>query len=124
MYCVISNGDNRVDITPYIAYQGWKPSRYDVDGPNAGRNMAGYMIRDLITTKRRIDVTCIPMPDYDMKTLLDILDGESFMVTYDDVQYGRVTKEMYSNNYSWTYCQKYKDGRQLYFGFAFPLIER
>lgn len=122
MYCAITNNGVTVNITPYIAYQGWKPSRNDVDGPNAGRNIVGTMIRDLVTTKRRIDVTCIPMPAETMRTLLSILDSDSFTVTYDDVQYGRVSKRMYANNYSWQYCQKYPNS-ELYFGFAFPLIE-
>lgn len=122
MYCLITNGGTSVDITPYIAYQGWKPSRNDVDGTNAGRNIVGTMIRDLVATKRRIDVTCIPMPQTTLQRLLTILDGESFYVTYDDAQYGRVTKLMYTNNYSWQYCQKYPNS-EFYSGFAFPLIE-
>lgn len=122
MNCVIRNGNQSVDISKYIAFQGWKPSRNDVDGPNAGRNLNGIMIRDLISTKRRIDVTCIPMPESDLQILLNVLDGEGFYATYDDVQYGRVTKHMYANNYSWTYCQQEVNG-EYYMGLTFPMIE-
>lgn len=122
MNCTITNGDLTLDISPYIAYQGWKPSRNDVDGPNAGRNLSGIMIRDLIDTKRRIDVTCVPMPEETLSQLLSVLDGEGYYATYDDAQYGRVTKHMYSNNYSWQYCQLYSDG-DWYFGLSFPMIE-
>lgn len=122
MNCTITNGNITVDITPYIAFQGWKPSRNDVDGPNAGRNLSGTMIRDFITTKRRIDVTCTPMPEDALANLLEVLDGEGFYATYDDVQYGQVTKHMYSNNYSWTYCQRMAQG-EWYMGLTFPMVE-
>ena len=123
MYCLITNGEQSVDITPYIAYQGWKVSRNDIDGQNAGRNIEGTMIRDLVTSKRRIDVTIIPLPVEQMATLLGVLDGETISVTYDDVQFGRITKTMYSNNFSWTYCMKDQSDTEFYNGLSFPLIE-
>ena len=46
------------DITNLIAYQGLKIGRHDVDGPNAGRNLAGTMIRRTQTTTRMSTASC------------------------------------------------------------------
>ena len=49
--CVKEGDEMRIlidgtDITDFIAYQGLKVTRSDIDGPNAGRNLAGTMLRD------------------------------------------------------------------------------
>ena len=89
---------NGTDITPYIAHQGVKWTRADIDGVNAGRSISGLMIRDRVATKIRLDITCRPLKNDELKILLNLLLPEFIQVTYDDPMYGVVTKTMYANN--------------------------
>ena len=47
-----------VNIVPYVAYQGIKWQRNDIDGPNAGRMLDTNMRRNRLGTKIRLDITC------------------------------------------------------------------
>ena len=115
---------NGTNITDYIAYRGVKWSRNDIDGPNAGRNMSGEMIRDRVSTKIRLDITCRPLLGYEHQALLNLLMPEFVTVTYDDPLYGRVSKIMYANNHSSEYCIKKRNGREYWHNVSFPLVER
>lgn len=112
------------DITDLIAYNGVKWGRNDVDGPNAGRTITGLMIRDRVATKIRLDITCRPLLDAEIKMLMRLLIPEFVQVTYDDPLYGEVTKTMYANNHSATFLIKKDDGREYWNGVSFPLVER
>lgn len=127
------------DITNYIAYNGVKWSRNDVDGPNAGRSMSGLMIRDRVATKIRLDITCRPMNQDELRILLNLLLPEFVSVTYDDPMYGVVTKTMYANNNSasflirkepiktdrWWICPSSEPTpKELWSDITFPLVER
>ncbi len=111
-----------VDITGLIARGGIKWSRNDVDGPNAGRNMAGTMIRDRIATKIRLDITCRPLRNTEHTMLLNLLEPTSVEVIYDDPLEGVVTKQMYANNHASTFVMKRSYGAEIW-DCSFPLIE-
>ena len=128
-----------VDITPYIAYQGVKWTRNDVDGPNTGRTMSGLMVRDRVATKIRLDITCRPLKNDELKILLNLLLPVFVEVTYDDPMYGLVTKTMYANNNpatflfkrefnppeSWYICHdSAPDPFEYWTEVTFPLVER
>lgn len=112
------------DITRLIKFQGLKWSRNDIDGPNAGRNLAGYMIRDRVATKIRLDISCVPMTDADHDMLMNLLMPEFVSVVYDDPVYGIVQKTMYANNNSSEYCILRSDGTEIWYNVSFPLVER
>lgn len=97
---------NGTDITDYIAHQGVKWSRNDVDGPSAGRTLSGLMIRDRVATKIRLDITCRPLKNDELRTLLNLILPEFVTVTYDDPMYGEVSKVMYANNNPATFLLK------------------
>ena len=97
---------NGTDITDYIAHQGVKWSRNDIDGVNAGRSISGLMIRDRVATKIRLDITCRPLKNDELRTLLNLLLPEFVTVTYDDPMYGVVSKTMYANNNPATFLFK------------------
>lgn len=121
---ILDTGGNWNPITHLIAYQGWKTSRNDIDGPNAGRNQLGNMIRDRVAQKYRHDVTLIPITKQTVDWLNDLLNPVEFYIRYKDDHSTTWTQELvYSNNYSWTYCQKKADGREYYNGFSFPFVE-
>lgn len=115
---------NGVDITPYIAHQGVKWSRNDVDGPNAGRNIAGTMIRDRVSTKIRLDITCRPLKLPELQRILNLILPEFVTVTYDDPMYGRVSKIMYANNNGATYLFPRTNGDEYWNDITFPLVEK
>ena len=114
---------NNVDITPYIAFGGVKWSRYDVDGPAAGRMQDGSMVRDRVATKYRWDITCRPLTADEQATLLTLLQPEYVLVDYTDPLDNAVKSAYYySNNFPSTYCLRRPDGTELWSGLAFPLV--
>lgn len=119
----INNGYEWIDITDFVAYQGLKWQRNDIDGPNAGRNMAGTMIRDRVATKIRLDITCRPLYLNELRTLLNLIQPVTISVRYDDPMMGMREATMYSNNNPAGYCQKYPNGLEYWHGITFPLIE-
>ena len=111
------------DMTPYIAHQGLKWSRNDVDGPNAGRALNAKMIRDRVATKYRWDVTCIPVTSAQQAIILQKIKPEYVMLTYTDPETNTdKTAEYYSNNVPSTLFTSGRGG--LWTGLTFPLIER
>ena len=113
------------DITDYIAHQGLKWTRNDVDGPNTGRTMSGLMVRDRVATKIRLDITCRPLRNDELRELLNLLLPEFVSVTYDDPMYGTVTKTMYANNNPAQFLFP-KPGytKEYWSEITFPLVER
>lgn len=116
---------NGVDITPYIAFQGVKWQRSDVDGEGAGRTLDGLLRRDRVATKIRLDVTCRPLTTQEASTVLSAIMPEWVTVEYTDPQVGGVvTKTMYANNNPASYCILRKNGAEYWDGITFPLIEQ
>jgi hypothetical protein len=112
---------NGLDITPYIEQKGIKWTRNDLDGSNAGRTMDGIMHRERVSSKVRLDITCLPLRSEDAAIVLNAIYPEYVEVEYIDPMYGRVLKTMYSNNTPATYIDTVTD---LWEGISFPLIER
>lgn len=77
-----------------------------VDG-DSGRNAKGDMVRDYITTKRKLDIEWGPLTDSEISTILKAVSGVFFSVTYPDPMEGKMlTKTFYvgdrtSPTYSW-----------------------
>ena len=116
---------DNVDISNYVAYQGLKWQRSDIDSSDAGRTMDGVMHRGRVTTKIRLDVTCRPMTAAEASVVLNAVLPEYVTVTYMDPMAGTtVTKTMYSNNNPATFALKKPDGTELWSGITFPLIEQ
>lgn len=113
-----------VDITPFIAFNGLKWSRHDVDGPNAGRTLSGLMIRDRVATKIRLDIKCRPLNQTDLYLLLTTISPEFVSVTYDDPMEGPTTKTMYANNNEATFFKQKDDNTEIWTDISFPLVER
>lgn len=113
------------DITPYIAWGGLKWQRADVDGPNAGRDMTGSLIRDRLAIKYRWDVTCKPLTASQMSTILSLIQPVWVQVTYTDpVTNSTVTRTMYANNFGMNYQMITREGVEYYAGLTFPLVQK
>ena len=120
----IKNASNRwVDTSGYIAFQGVKRGRNDVDGPEAGRTLDGTMHRARVATKMRYDITCRPLKTAELNTIETLIMPEYISVRIQDPYYGTVTKTMYSNNTSAGFCIRKKNGTEWWNGVTFPLIE-
>lgn len=114
-----------VDIVPFIAYGGVKWQRSDIDGPGAGRDLTGFLRRNRISTKIRLDVTCRPLTNEELKNVLTLLMPEWVTVRYYDPQQGAVvSKQMYANNNPASYQIQRKNGTEIWSGVTFPLIEK
>ena len=112
------------DITDCIAYNGVQWQRTDVDGEGAGRDLTGDLRRNRVATKRRLDITCVPLTAEKASMILSLIMPEWVTVEYYDPQVGgAVTKTMYSNNNPATFLIR-KGGVELWNGITFPLIER
>ena len=111
---IISDGTHTLDITGYIlAEKGWTPGKNDIDGPNAGRAINADLIRDLIASKRTVEVGLRRLPESLLGPVLTILDSEFYTVSFRDVQFGNVTKTVMSNNYTWQRVS-YTNGEEWY----------
>lgn len=111
------------NIVPYIAYQGVKWQRNDLDGETAGRTLDGIMRRSRVSTKIRLDITCRLLTAEEAQVVLSAIMPEYITVKYTDPQAGVVTKQMYSNNNPASYVMKKSNGTEYWGGITFPLIE-
>jgi len=80
------------EITNLIAYNGLTWKRNDVDGPNAGRNINGDMIRDRVGTKIRLDIKCRLLTGEEHSMLMQLLMPEFVQVSYDAPVMGRLQR--------------------------------
>lgn len=115
---------NGFDLTPYIANKGLKWQRSDVDGPNAGRDLTGDLIRDRRAIKIRFDVTCIPVTGAQLSSILTAIEPESYTLTYSDPTTNTVkTGRFYSNNFPVNFGVIKRDGTEYWAGLTFPVIQ-
>lgn len=114
---------NGVDITDYIAYTGLKWQRNDIDSSNAGRTLAGTMVRDRVAIKIRLDIKCRPLKSDELHSILTLIEPEYVTVTYDDPMYEQRTAKFYSNNVPASFQMIDAEGREWWSEVSFPLIE-
>ena len=124
-FCFDIGGQSFLDC---IASDGIMWTRNDIDGPNSGRSINGTMIRDRVTQKVRLDITCKPLMLARCRAILQAIDPEFVTVHYIDPKEGEVTKTMYSNNNPAVVSTVFEDDDGSYdvrfTGITFPLIER
>ena len=112
------------DITPWIAWQALTFSRNDVDAPNAGRDMSGYMHRGRVASKEKMNVQTIQLTRAQSSKLQTLLFPETIQVRvapYPRTNASQVMT-MYSNNVKTTYVIHRQNGEDLQ-SLSFPLIE-
>lgn len=114
-----------VDIAPIIKYKGIKWTRNDIDSANAGRDLSGKMNRGRVTSKIKIEITCLPLNQEKAQALLNLIDPEYVLVDYYDPKLGeRTGVEFYSNNVPATFGIVKSDGSFEWDDISFPLVER
>lgn len=113
-----------VNILPYVAHQGIKWQRNDLDSADAGRTMDGVMQRGRVASKIRLDITCRPLRSEEAKIVLNAIYPEYISVEYTDPMYGLVIKQMYSNNNPASHMMVQDNDVEWWHDITFPLIER
>ena len=114
-----------VDMTPYIAYGGFKWQRNDIDNPEAGRDLTGTLRRNRVASKIRLDVTCRLLKSEEAKIVLSAIKPEYVTVRYYEPAAGSVLeKSMYANNNPASFQIRKPDGTVWWSGITFPLIEK
>ena len=112
------------EITDYIAFNGLKRQRSDIDSPNAGRTLDGVMHRGRVSTKLRWDVTCKPLKDAELTILEGLLMPEYINVTIQgDPHYGTWQRRCYANNTNAAFLIRKPNGTQYWSGITFPIVE-
>lgn len=116
------------DLIPYLAAEGFKVSRNDIDSSDAGRDSSGKMHRARVAIKARVDGICRPLLSTELSTLLTSLKPEWLDVQYTDPETNSVRGGvnspvmMYSNNIPAGFLFK-KGSVEYWTGVTFPLIE-
>lgn len=111
-----------VDFTDVIKTDGLKWARNDIDASNSGRDKSGRMRRKRVTTKAKLQVSCLTMEHSRMLALNAALFPETIEVTYLDPRLGRVTKTFYGSSVS-VATQISQDGQTLWSGASFDIVE-
>lgn len=113
-----------VNITPWIKYQGLTFSRNDVDAPDAGRDMSGYMHRGRVASKEKMNISTVQLTRAQSARLQSLLFPETILVRVNP--YPRTNSSqifyMYSNNVNTQYVIHRENGEDLQ-ELSFPLIE-
>ena len=112
------------DITPWIAWQGLTFSRNDIDAPDAGRDMTGYMHRGRVAVKEKMNIQTVQLTKAQVSTLQTLLYPASITVRvtpYPQTNAARIMT-MYTNNVKTTYVIHRESGEDLQ-SLSFPLIE-
>lgn len=112
------------DITPWIAWQGLTFSRNDVDAPQAGRDMSGYLHRGRVASKEKMNIQTVQLTRAQSSKLQTLLFPETIMVRVTPYPRtnGMQVLYMYSNNVKTTYVIHRESGEDLQ-SLSFPLIE-
>ena len=87
-------------VTP----KSFQVSIQDIDG-ETGRDANGNMVRDRVTTKRKLDC------EWGLSTLLSSVTSEFFSVSYPDPIIGQTTKTFYVGDRSspaYSFSEKFK----------------
>lgn len=115
---------NGVDITNMIKAEAVSWQRNDVEGPNAGRNQTGTMIRDRKCIKVTWNIPCRLLRKSEANTLLRLIEPEYVYAVIDDPEFGDGRQGyFYSNNVPATYRWKDPSGTEWWEGITFPLVE-
>lgn len=116
---------NSHDYTKYIAEDGLKPSRNDLDADGSGRNLLdGLMVRSRITSKTKWTVTFTLMGESIASQLLNDMWPQYVSITMLDAKENRyIEREYYCSTIN-EGIQRYIGGQTMYDGITFNITER
>jgi hypothetical protein len=115
------------DFSAGLQWQGITWEDNDIDSEDSGRETRdGLMYRSVITDKRKIEVTMMPMDAQQVSTLLGLLKATKYhTVTYPDPISGVTTKSFYNSSRSAQLQRVRKsDAARVWENIKFTLTER
>lgn len=116
---------NGHDYTYWLADDGLKPSRNDIDAEGAGRNLLDVlMYRDRRGSKKKWTVTFNRMDEIIAAQLLTDMYPEYVRITTLDPQENRYIEREYYTATVNEGIQRYRGGRTVYDGITFNITER
>ncbi len=116
---------NGHDYTRYLAEDGLKPTRNDVDADGSGRNLLdALMYRTRIATKRKWTVSFNRLSGETLSKLERDMDAEFVRVTMLDAKENRHVERSYYTSTITEGVQRYIGGETVYDGVTFNLTER
>lgn len=110
---------NGVSVVPPKSFQ---VGVQDVDG-ETGRNANGNMVRDRITTKRKLEIEWGMLTQSECKAILDAVSPVFFSVNYPDPISGQSTRTFYVGDRT-APAYSFTDKLKPWSGLKFNLIER
>lgn len=115
-----------VDFSSDLQWQGIKWASNDLDSEDSGRQTRdGLMHRSIVARKVKLEITLMPMDDKQIKKLLDILTGKTYLtVKYTDPKEGTVTKICYNSSRQATIRKINKTSGPVWEDISFALTER
>ena len=118
---------NNHDYTYYLAEDGLKPSRNDLDADGSGRDVqTGLMYRTRIASKMKVKVKLLRLQQATMQQLASDISGTYYSATVVDPETGtQVTKSFYTSTVPFG-AQRYnkETGAPYYDGVTFSMTER
>ena len=112
------------DITPYLAHQGFKWTRADLDSEETQRLLNGNLERHRVTTKYYVTVTCKALTTAQASIVLKAIKPDKVSCTYIDPEVGGpVTRYCYANNIPSQVATIKDDGTVYWDGIEFQLTE-
>ena len=111
-----------LDITSWIASDGFKWERNDIDASDSGRDMNGTMRRRIIARKDKLQITCRSISSSQLEDLYDAISPATVSVTYTVPGNNSRTATFYNSKKSAGVVQEIA-GATIYSGSSFDLIE-
>lgn len=116
---------NGHDYTRYLAEDGLKPSRNDLDADGSGRNLLdGLMVRSRIASKKKWTVTFERLNETVAAQLLNDMWPQYVSITMLDAKENQyIEREYYCSTIN-EGIQRYIGGQTMYDGITFNITER
>lgn len=116
---------NGHDYTGYLAEDGLKPARNDLDAPGSGRNLLdGLMYRQRIATKQKWTVSFNRLRAGVLSQLERDMDADFVRITLLDAKENRYVERSYYSSTINEGVQRYIGGETVYDGVTFNITER
>ena len=116
---------NGLDITKYIAQDGFSLSDNDLDSPKAGRTLDALMHRGKVTSKNRADIKLVPVKKNVLDRILPITRQEYFTCETDMFPgQGNISMTMYCSTRKYGVTVVDTGGVAWYTNVSFNIIQR
>ncbi len=112
-----------INMQRYIEEEGMGVELNDIDAPKSGRTMDGKMHRSVVTSKVKLSLNFLPIPQTVSSKILKSVKKKSFYVKYLDPECGVRTCEMYAGPKHIKLKRVFFDGEVCWKGLSLNLIE-